>query len=392
MLPPSTLLAAALAAVAIVGGAVVLPAMGRVRRLRPAERRGPRRAGPTAAVVVAARDEADTIEPALHSLLAQTDDGVRVVVVDDRSTDGTTDILRRVARAHRELEVVRIDALPPGWLGKNHALDRGAKAAGDVDFLLFTDADVVFEPGGVRAAIEHADREGLDHLTGAPRIRARSFALAGMIASFGVLFGLFTRPWRVRDPKSSAAVGIGALNLVRRSAYVAAGGHRRIRMRIDDDLRLGRLIKESGGRSEFVFATDVASLEWYPSLGAMARGLHKNAFAGIDFRLTIALAATVFIVVVFIAPFVLPFLGGLPLAARALAAAAAVAHVAGAAASARRAGLRMDAGLFFPLGLTVFLFVLWRSAVGALATRRVVWRDTAYPLRDLTDAARKEAA
>lgn len=386
-----TLLAAGLTVLAIVGFAVVVPAMDRVRRLRPAATgEGP--SAVDAAVVVAARDEAETIEPALRSLLRQAGEGVRVVVVDDRSTDGTSEILRRLAREHPSLRTVRVDALPPGWLGKNHALGRGAEAAGDVDFLLFTDADVVFEPGGVRAVADHAEREGLDHLTGAPRIQARSYALGGMVASFGVLFGLFTRPWRVRDPKSSAAVGIGALNLVRRSAYVAAGGHRRIRMRIDDDLRLGRLIKESGGRSEFVFATDVASLEWYPSLGAMLRGLHKNAFAGIDFRLTVALAATVVIAAVFLAPFVVPFVGSAPIAARTLAAVAAVTHVAGAAASARRAGLPALAGLFFPVGLTLFLFVLWRSAVGTLATRRVVWRDTSYPLRELTEAARKEAA
>ena len=77
------------------------------------------------------------------------------------------------------------------------------------------------------------------------------------------------------------------MNLVRRSAYDAAGGHAAIRMRIDDDLRLGRLVKERGGRSAFVFARDLVSVEWYPSLRAMVRGLEKNAFAGNCLALTL---------------------------------------------------------------------------------------------------------
>ncbi len=389
MTPLITLIAGFVAAGALLGAAVVLPAMARIRRLEPADRPadGDESEGEArVAVVVAARNESDTIEPALLSLLGQAGTRVRIVVVDDRSTDGTTEIVRRLASRYPALVHERIDELPPGWLGKNHALQRGAEAAGDVDFLLFTDADVVFAPGGVRAAVRHAQRHELDHLTGAPRVHARSFALAGMIATFGVLFGLFTRPWRVQDPRSSAAVGIGALNLVRRTAYEAAGGHEPIRMRIDDDLRLARLIKANGGRSEFVLATDVATVEWYPTLGAMVRGLNKNAFAGIDFRVTVAIAATIAIALVFLAPFAMMWVGSAPGAARALAAVTAAVHVFGASQSAQRVGLPARAGLFFPAGIVGFLFIRGRSMRGALVTRQVVWRGTAYPLRALLDA------
>ena len=368
---------------------MVLPAMARIRRLGQADGPADRdesEGEARVAVVVAARNESDTIEPALLSLLDQAGTRVRIVVVDDRSTDGTTEIVRRLASRYPALVHERIDELPPGWLGKNHALQRGAEAAGDVDFLLFTDADVVFAPGGVRAAVRHAQRHELDHLTGAPRVHARSFALAGMIATFGVLFGLFTRPWRVKDPRSSAAVGIGALNLVRQTAYEAAGGHTPIRMRIDDDLRLARLIKANGGRSEFVIAADIATVEWYPTLGAMIRGLNKNAFAGIDFRVAVAIAATIAIALVFLAPFGVMWMGSAPGAARALAAVTATVHVFGASQSAQRVGLPLRAGLFFPAGIVVFLFILWRSMLGALVTRQVVWRGTTYPLRALLDA------
>ena len=390
-LPPlMTLFAALLALGAVTGLVVALRALADVRRLAPLGE-GTRDADdeaqePTVAVVVAARDEAATIGPALESLLAQAGGGVRVVVVDDRSEDGTTEILRAAAARHPELTVVRVDALPPGWLGKNHALQVGADAAGPVDFLLFTDADVVFAPGGVRAAARLAAENELDHLTGAPRVVAVSFFLAGAIAAFGVLLGAFARPWRARDPRSSAAVGIGALNLVRRTSYVDAGGHGPIRMRIDDDLSLGRLIKVRGGRSEFVYASEVASVEWYPSLAAMMQGLQKNAFAGIEFRASVAVAATLFIALAFLAPFVLPLLPGIDAATRVLALVAAAAHVAGAAAGARRLGLHPSAALLLPFGMALFLAVLWRSALSALVLRRVVWRGTAYPLAELIAA------
>ncbi|MEL6906247.1 MAG: glycosyltransferase family 2 protein, partial [Planctomycetota bacterium] len=228
-------------------GAYVHPRMRRIASLEPvsdaAAADGP---APTVALVVAARDEADAVERAVRSLLAQADTfppgALAVVAVDDRSSDGTAAILDRLAAENDALRAVHVEALPDGWLGKNHALHLGAEAAGDVDFLLFTDADVEFEPGAVRAVAAHAWTNDLDHLAGGPRVVARSFALQGMIATFGVLFALFTRPWSHGDPRRDTACGVGALNLVRRTAYERAGGHAAIRLFVDDDLRLGRAV------------------------------------------------------------------------------------------------------------------------------------------------------
>ena len=200
-----TLFAAILALVALVGTLLVAPAMARIRRLEPDP---DDLEAPSVAVVIAARDEANTIEPALRSLLDQAGPATTITVVDDRSADGTSEILSRLKSEYERLHSVRVEALPAGWLGKTHALALGAEAAGDVDWILFTDADVVFEPGAVEAAIRYADAHDLDHLTGGPTIRTRSFALAGMIAAFGVLFSLFTQPWRTPLPRTRAAVGI----------------------------------------------------------------------------------------------------------------------------------------------------------------------------------------
>ena len=334
----------------------------------------------------AARDEAATIEPALRSLLGRVGPATQVIVVDDRSTDGTSEILAGLQAEHHQLQRVRVDTLPPGWLGKSHALARGSEAASASDWLLFTDADVVFEKGAVEAVVRFAEANELDHLTGGPTIRTASFALAGMIAAFGVLFGLFTQPWRVPLPRTRSAVGIGALNLVRRRPYLSAGGHEPLRMCVIDDLGLGRMMKAAGGRSEFVYAGDLISLEWYPGLAAMMRGLVKNAFAGVDFRLAVVVAATGFIGLLLIAPFILPWLPGLSLTARALAALAALLLVRAAARAAERSGLPAASAVIFPLGLSLFLVTLWRSTLTALLTRTVVWRGTAYPLEELVAA------
>ncbi len=383
--------AATLTLGALLGAFVVIPAMGRLARLRAAPSADP--AGPPsgpsprAMIIVAAKDEAEGIELGLRSLAAQIEPRLGVIAVDDRSSDGTSEILQRVAGATDGMEAVRVDALPPGWLGKNHALHVGTERTGAMadppEFLVFTDADVVFVPGAIRGALDHMERRGLDHLTGAPRVEAESFALAGMIAAFGVLFGLFTRPWTLGRPKSRSYVGIGALNIVRRSIYLGSGGHRAIAMRIDDDLRLGRAMRLAGGKSEFCFATDVARIRWYQSLPDLMRGLHKNAFAGIDFRLSVVALATVFLVVVFLSPFALCLVPSIEPLPRALFAGTAALHVIGASISASRAGLPRRAGLFFPVGIALFLFILWRSAAGALLTGRIVWRGTTYPLDEL---------
>ena len=364
----------------------VAPRMAALASLAPAPAGGRGRL-PSAAVVLAARDEAGSIEPAVRSLLA-SDAASRVVAVDDRSTDGTGAILDRIAAEDARLAVVHVTELPTGWLGKNHALRRGAEAAGDVEFIVFTDADVVFAPGGLAAALAHAEAERLDHLAGAPRVIARGLPLAGMVAMFGVLFALFTRPWRVPDPRSRAFVGVGALNVVRRSAYERAGGHAAIRLSIDDDLRLGERIKASGGRSAFCFARDVASVEWYPSVRAMARGLVKNVFAGIEFRVSVAVLATAFLALGCVAPAVLalaPHMDGWP---RAAFGATSALQMIGAGWAAHRAALPLAAGLLWPAATALFVAILWRSTLTALVTRRVTWRGTSYRLAELVTFCR----
>lgn len=359
---------------------------GKIGRLPgPGARREP--FPPSVSIVVAARDEAHGIEAALRSWLAQDHPDIELVIVDDRSSDGTGDVVRRVAAGDPRVRLLRIDELPRGWLGKSHALMEGASRASG-RYLLFSDADVELAPHAVGAALAYARSRAVDHLTAAPRIRASSWPLALLVGTFAVLFARFTRPWRAADPRSRAYIGIGAFNLVRRDAYVAAGGHAAIRMRVDDDLRLGEALKRRGFHQEFVHGRDALSVEWYPSLGAMVRGLEKNAFAGLEYRLSLVVLLSLAIVATSIAPFaLLPFAESG--ATRAMLGASAAAVVAVHARAAREAGVALWPALLAPLGHAVFLWTLWRSTAVTLRRRGVSWRDTHYSLEELRAAAER---
>jgi glycosyltransferase involved in cell wall biosynthesis len=334
---------------------------------------------PATSVVIAARNEARGIEPALRSVLA-LHGATEVVVVDDRSDDGTGEILDRLAEEAPHLRVLHVRELPAGWLGKTHALQVGADAARG-ELLLFTDADVVMAPDTLLRAGGRLVREGLDHVTVAPRVPMPGVLLQAFGIIFGIFFLLWVRPWRIRDPRSPNHVGVGAFNLVRAEAYRRAGAHHAIAMRPDDDVKLGKVIKKHGGAQELVDGGGLVSVEWYATLGEAVRGLRKNGFAAVDYRVWVVILATV----VHLAFFVAPFAGVLAAsgAARVLYLAAAAVLVAVAAGAALRQGSSPLYGLLFPICTLFFLFVLWNATLYALVNRGIEWRGTHYPLDEL---------
>jgi hypothetical protein len=380
----------ALAAFTAAGWAIafVLLARGlaRIPRLLPA-------AGPDvpAAVIVAARNEERDVERAVRSLLSQDQPGLRIVVVDDRSDDATGAILDRLAAASPTLGVVHVADLPAGWLGKNHALHVGAAAA-DADWLIFADADVVMRPDAVGSALAHARLRGLDHLAVFPRMVARGALLNAAIGVFTVLFSLRFRPWAASDPDSTAHVGVGAFNLVRREAYESVGGHRSIALRPDDDLRLGRLLKEAGGRTEAAYGDRLLSVEWYGSVQALVRGLRKNAFAAVEYRGWLVAGLVALLLAFHVGPFAAALLTSG--AARELFAVAAGFAVLSFDRSAGRFGVTRWTALLYPAGALVVAYAIAAATVRALRTGGVEWRGTVYPLAELraADARPRPAA
>ncbi|HEX2094133.1 MAG TPA: glycosyltransferase family 2 protein [Longimicrobiaceae bacterium] len=359
--------------VEMVPGALSIRRLDRVEPVDPAE-------APPVSVVIAARNEERNLEEALASVLAQRYGPLEVVVVDDRSSDATGAILDRMAASDPRLQVVHVRELPPGWLGKNHALHVGAVEARG-EYLLFTDADVVLDPTAVARGVAYMRQTGTDHLAAGPRVVLPSLPLRVFVVAFTLFFSLAFRPWRARDPRSRAHIGVGAFNLLRAEAYRALGGHRPIAMRPDDDLKLGKLVKKHGFRQDFVNGAGVVSVEWYASFGELVRGLMKNGFAGVDYRLSLVVLSTVAQLLFFVLPWVAVLVtrgttqllfGGAVLASLLL--------YAGAAREQRVSPLY---GLAFPLASLAFLYIVWRATLTTLANDGIDWRGTHYPLDQL---------
>jgi cellulose synthase/poly-beta-1,6-N-acetylglucosamine synthase-like glycosyltransferase len=335
---------------------------------------------PVISVVIPARNEERHVEEALRSVLAQDWEPLEIVVVDDRSTDRTGEILDRMAVAEPRLRIVHVTELPPGWLGKNHAMQLGAEqAAGEL--LLFTDADVVLDPTTLRRAVAYLQENRLDHLTVAPEIRVPGVVLKTFVAVFSIFFAMYVKPWKARDPRSPKHIGIGAFNLVRTAAWHAAGTHRAIAMRPDDDLKLGKLLKKNGFRQDLAFGGGLVSVEWYHSVRELVDGLMKNAFAGVDYRIWVVVLSTVLQLAFFVWPFAGVFLTDGPTRLLNLVAVALLLILCWV--NARLTHLPVWTGLGFPFATLFFLYIVWRAMILTLVQGGIRWRGTLYPLKEL---------
>jgi glycosyltransferase involved in cell wall biosynthesis len=264
---------------------------------------------PLVSVILTAKEEEPSIRGTIRHLLEQTYPRLEIIAINDRSRDGTgarLDELRRWSEGKMglsiPLKVIHISNLPQGWLGKNHALYQGYRQARG-QLLLFTDADVRFRPDTITRAVAYVSQRHIDHLTLAPAMRAGSFALRGFVHYFLFSLLLFLRPWRANDDsRRRQGMGIGAFNLVRRSAYEAIGTHEAIRMRADDDLELGNLLKRAGFRQRMLSGKQLLDVEWYRSLKEAVRGLEKNLFAGFRYNVAYALLGCIGQSLLFIVP------------------------------------------------------------------------------------------
>lgn len=233
---------------------------------------------PAVAIIIAVRNEEEDVEKALQSICNINYSNYRIIVLNDRSTDNTGAILAQMKVRYPAINIVTIDTLPDGWLGKNNALYQGYLNSTE-EWMLFTDADIVFHPDALSKAMGYAEQNKLDHLTILPQTVSRSVTLNSLLATFGLMLILYLRPWDVRNPKRKAAMGVGAFNLVKRSAYEKAGTHAPISLRPDDDLKLGQLIKRAGFRSDVLSGREYLTLEWYKTVKQFIDGLMKNSFS-----------------------------------------------------------------------------------------------------------------
>ena len=240
---------------------------------------------PAVAIIIAVRNEEEDLEKALLSVCTINYQNYRIIVVNDRSTDRTAEILKNLALQYPQLTITTLTTLPNGWLGKNNALYQGYLSSTE-EWLLFTDADVEFHPDAVSKALNYSVKNKLDHLCVLPYVVSRSQALNSMLGTFTLMMLMQFRPWAISNPKSKAYIGIGAFNLINRIAYEKIGTHKAIRLRPDDDLKLGYMVKKYGLRSDALSGKHYISLEWYKSIRQFINGLMKNTFAVTEYNLT----------------------------------------------------------------------------------------------------------
>jgi glycosyltransferase involved in cell wall biosynthesis len=328
---------------------------------------------PRVSLIMPARNEERTLEPALRSKLENTYPELELILVDDRSTDATGTVADALARADTRLQVVHLDSLPEGWLGKVHAMQRGSERASG-EWILFSDADVHLAPGTLERIIAHAEHEKLDHVSVLPEVTCTGFVLRAALVTFFRVLSVGGRLWAVPDPRSSAAVGIGAFNLVRRAALERTPGLEWLKMEIGDDAALGVMLKRSGARPAVLEGRGAVSLEFYPSYRALTLALEKNG-ASIPFPML--LMGTLLLVILEGGMLAGLVSGHPPLVL--LAAGTWAVGVATTVGLARWPGFSWLPSLVPFFGSLPLTWAMVRSGVLALVRGGVFWRGTFYP-------------
>ncbi len=338
---------------------------------------------PPVSVVLAACNEEAKLAGAFQTLLTQNYPGpLQIVAVNDRSTDATGRILQELqssAPPTIEVVVVHLRELPPGWLGKTHALYRGAERATG-DYLLFTDADVKFSPDSLSQGVRFAQENRLDHLVAFFGLELFGFWENAFALCFSFLFFLRFRPWRVADPKSRAYVGIGGFNLVKRTAYEQIGTHRTLALEVADDMELGHKIKQAGLRSAVIGAENEITVRWQDGgVVGLMNGLTKNAYAGLDYSPVVLLASSVLLLGTVLAPVLFLIAGPTP--GIRIACAVSLAGIFGIGAyHARTGNIKPIFALTLPISTLLLIYVMFRSAYVTEKNGGVTWRGTLYPL------------
>lgn len=346
-------------------------------------------AWPSVSVIIPARDEAADLAESLDSRLSDGYPDLELIVVDDRSSDATPDIIAEFARRDPRVRPVRVDELPEGWLGKVHALATGVKCARG-DWLLFSDADVRVEPGMLSRAVAHCMAENHDLLALIPEFRSRSGIVDALWAIFLRTLMLVFSPAAVRDPSSKMVLGSGGFTLVRRTTFDATSGFEHLRLETADDVSLAVMVKQAGGRCDLVNGCRAVSVSIYDSLGAFFRGVEKNgsSLATVPFWLV----ATVFALFgcVEYSPIAAGVAGvatgtpwllwlGITTGVLATAATVAVLH--------RNTGMVWPA-LLWPVGWALMASGVLRSVWLFHRRGGVIWRTTFYPAAEILEAQR----
>jgi glycosyltransferase involved in cell wall biosynthesis len=337
---------------------------------------------PRVTILVAARNEAKKVGQAVESWLAldYPHGQLEIVAVNDRSTDDTGKILDELAVRDPRLKAVHLAELPSGWLGKPHALTKAYELSSG-EWLVLTDADVYFAPDTLRRTLHLAQAKRWKHAAGLAYMETHGFWEKVIIPYFGLGFALSEQPWESANPKSKKYIGVGAFQMIRRTAYEAVGTHRKLALDVVEDMKLGKLVKQAGIPTGAFLPEQSIRLRYINGLGEFIRNSEKNFFSVVDYSAAKALGVSLQMLLAGVLPFVLlPFVGGLPLIF-CLMAITIILVVQGV--ECHMLGISPLYALTHPVAALLMAYVMVRAMVLVHYRGGIYWRDTFHPLEEL---------
>jgi chlorobactene glucosyltransferase len=343
---------------------------------------------PRISVCVPARNEERNIDACLAGLEAQDYPNLEIIVVDDRSTDGTAQILERHASQCSRLLVIRGEEPRDGWFGKPNAL-RQAIERSSGEWILMVDADTFHAPSSVRSVLAYALEQKIAAVSVLPRFLADTFWSKLLLPQLGALLLLGRNPRRVNEATSRSVFANGAYFLVRRDAYDAAGGIASVRSVLDEDVALARNLKSTGLGYHLVEGESICSERMYGSLTQFFAGFGKNVWSTLGRSLGRVLKLTIVVMVMSLAPLLACSFSLLEMGGVLSTSLDTPWLIIGAgqyplitvlqALIRRRAGFPPHYALLAPLGGVVVLMIILNSALRGLFGMRVEWKGRRYP-------------
>jgi len=332
---------------------------------------------PKLSIIISACNEAHTIQPAISTILEQDYPNLEIILVNDRSTDTTGEIIDNISKKDSRVKTINITQLPEKWLGKVHALYQASKKITG-EWILYTDADVHLRQGTLRKAIALCVSCAYDHFSLLPKVHTASFGHEIVLRSFGFLL--------LQDIRNLNFCAIGAFNLVKKSSLERTEGFPWLRMEVADDMALGLLLHRSGAKNGYAFAFHHVSLNWYPSIATMVSGLAKNTACAAQYSLYKSLIFAVCLWAIVAGPILVLLHPGLPSVLPYLSILGIGAYcflVINAVATQIRLRENLLPSLFLPLGLIFISLIVLLSGIGCKLRGGISWRGTHYKNEDL---------
>ena len=335
---------------------------------------------PKVSIMLATMNNEETIEDSVNALIQTQYENFEIIVINDRSTDQTGDILARLQQQTADLKICNIEQLPSGWLGKNHALHVGSKVATG-DYILFIDGQSILHPTCVSRAVRYMVENKLDHISTTYGLKNSTLWVKTYLSDMTLDGFKTSKPCRAIDSSSRSFIGNGKFNMVKADKYRDFGGHEAIKMCIIDDQMLGMYMKFKGGRQDMLWGEPMIMVDWYKTTYAFVRGVEKHAFPGMAYSLVATTLVSFMAIVFHVYPMIAVFLtDGVTQMLNILIVVMRV-FVFQYLAIISNGSIRNPMfSLFSPL---VGIWVLWNSAIRFIINKGISWKDTHYSIDEL---------